>query len=267
MAAIELPGLHKDKDTVKATVSQQLPLRSSSAREVLSAACREAAFDNQIEDMLWAHSLGVQQTWQEHVVVSGHVGKHCVNGTYKSMGRHYMEAPVYFNKQANTYLFRSPRIMSWGIGDRNSGSLIALVQDSALTAGEIRGLWKIHNIQDGTWTLDPSITLKLRLPRVIRQAVVVVSPYSHVSGSYQKSLETREGYSVFVNAISGMVISWDGSRWSIAQGPVLEVAKLASKIAESAPTAQPSPTQAVWPGQELKVVSLGTDDDSESDEE
>jgi len=193
---------------------------------------------------------------QEAVHISGHLGRRPVNGEYKSLGRRYMEAPVYFCKQANAYLFRSARNVSWGIGDRPSGGLIALVQDDAKTATDIRGPWKVYGGTEIGWLEDPSIVLTPKSEDDIMDAVVVECRDSSLAGGYRKSKEEINGSPVYTNEDDRM-IWFNGQQWVISSNLM---SPHCAVLATSEDASGETPEEATWEG--LAVTSAEA---SESD--
>lgn len=210
---------------------------------------------------------------RDSVFISGHLGRRPINGEYKPLGRKYMDAPVYFCRQANAYLFHSARNVSWGIGDRPSGGLLALVQDAAKSATDVSGVWKVYGGQNLGWIEDPCITLTPKPQEEgRRRSVVVESRETGVAGGYRKTEEVKHGAPVYMNDDDGKMLWFDGRRWLITSslapdGEEAGQARGRAVSAMSAETREVNPEAADWQGLEVVAVAASDNEDTDDDEE
>merc|ERR1719204_138836 len=152
------------------------------------------------------------------VVVVGHTGRYPVNGVYRSLERTYFHMPVFFNSETDTYLFRSERNGSWGIGDRACGGLIAVIQSSALRVQDIRGVWKVASKDCFSgWMPAPDMRVVTRRQYGEHRcdSIDVESHYAEIVGRYVQTGKTLNGAPTYANAAARMHMWFDGRRWQL----------------------------------------------------
>jgi len=196
------------------------------------------------------------------VLISGHTARRNANGVYKALARRYMDAPVYYCRDANTYLFRSARNGSWGIGDKPSGGLIAHIQSPSQTAAEITGTWKVLSEQGNGWVLEPRLTLapQTRAEDNLKDSSVIVkSHYTDIAGCYSKSSSTKKGAPIYINEATNKSLWFSGQDWRISRAPGAEPC-----CARSVQTCASCPETVEWYGAEVFAPEA---DDVEAEEE